>query len=106
VAQRLNRLLEVYQAEAVHRLVHDKKQDEARKAIEKNPAVLSQADSQGYYVLHYCAKHDMYDLVRFVVTFSKSLSQLKGDAVVNFNARDANRWTPLHWGTIRSINDA
>jgi ankyrin repeat protein len=97
---RLGRVLELYQSEAVHRLVNEKKVEEAKKIIEKNPAYLTVADSQGYNVLHYAAKHDLYEFIRFILTFAKPLSALKGEPIVNINTRDASRWTPLHWGSL------
>lgn len=88
------------QRELVHRYLDQGRVEEAKKIFEKTPQCLRNVDRGGYTPLHRCAINDLVEPARFFLTHSLRWQSQQHDEppLMDVNAMDGRRWTPLHWG--------
>jgi hypothetical protein len=98
-------LYDQQQRELVHRYLDSNRVDDAKKQFEKDPQCLRYADRGGYTPLHRCAINDLVEPARLFLTHSLRWQSQQHDEppLMDVNAMDGRRWTPLHWGMLIQI---
>eukprot|EP01122_Echinamoeba_exundans_P003289 TRINITY_DN1340_c0_g3_i1.p1 TRINITY_DN1340_c0_g3~~TRINITY_DN1340_c0_g3_i1.p1 ORF type:complete len:643 (-),score=99.66 TRINITY_DN1340_c0_g3_i1:45-1973(-) len=92
-------LYDQQQRELVHRYLDSNRVEDAKKQFEKDPQCLRYVDRGGYTPLHRCAVNDLVEPARLFLTHSLRWQSQQHDEppLMDVNAMDNRRWTPLHW---------
>jgi ankyrin repeat protein/Ca2+-binding EF-hand superfamily protein len=98
--EKLKAFVAIYNDTIVHRLLNDGKLEDAKKVLEKAPALYRLGDVDGDTLLHVACRNDRYDFVRFMMMNATKKGGFYwddgGEALFDPNARNHARWTPLH----------